>query len=202
MTMIGDMKIKKANNWTRHRLFALGIPAVLIPGILLSLSFGWNPQKLLRSMHYYDNATIFPTRGIVKEVRDGDTFMLQSGVEVRLLGINAPDRGEIGYASASSVLSSIVSEKTVYLEYDRYQDDKYGRILAWVWIGCEKEPIFLPANYMHLSANASKEGLMTNPDGCAQGILANEALLDNGNAQIIIYKDRGELKYEKRLLQK
>lgn len=192
------MKKKKAR-WTRKRLIALGVPAVLIPGILLAVALGWNPMQLVRTNNYHAIKTIFPTSGMVSEVRDGDTFMLQNGVDVRMLGIDAPNRGEAGHEEAKSRLAGLIADTRVYLEYDRYQDDKYGRVLAWVWTGCEDKPEFLPAEYMHLSYNESREGLKENPKGCTKGTLVNEAMVDAGLAKTEAFKERGALKYEERL---
>lgn len=74
------MSKKKARRWTRGRLLALGSPAVLIPGILISIALGWNPTKLANTYDYHAIITIFPSTGIVAEVIDGDTFELQNGV--------------------------------------------------------------------------------------------------------------------------
>lgn len=194
------MAKKKEEKWTGKRLAAIGIPAVLIPGILLALSLGWNPTNLIKNQNYYHNTSVFPSNGVVTSVSDGDTFTLQNGRSVRLIGINAPDRGDAKYAVSKEQLSKLLTGKRVYLEYDRYQDDKYGRVLAWVWIDCEDTPTFLPADYMHLTYNTSKPGLIDNPNGCKKGTLVNEAMVDDGLAQAVSYKDRGELKYEKRLM--
>lgn len=190
---------KKGTRWTRKKLLAFGIPAVLIPGILTAIVLGWNPTRLVTPQNYYSNQTLFPKTGNVVEVYDGDTFRLQNGVEVRLLGVDAPNRGDTLYADASKSLTTLINGKRVYLEYDRYQDDKYGRVLAWIWIDCEREPTFLPPDYMHLSYNQSREGLKENPTGCKKGKLVNEAMVQAGMARAEKYKDRGELKYEKRL---
>ena len=194
------MKRKSVNkHWTWQRLLALGIPATLIPGILLAITLGWNPKQLSKVNDYHQVATLFPKFGVVREVHDGDTFRLQNGVEVRLIGIDAPNRGERLFKTAQARLEGLIINKRVWLEYDRYQDDKYGRILAWVWLECEDEPTFTPADYMHLTYNRSREGLISNPKGCKQGVLINEALVDAGLANAQTYKERGELKYEKRI---
>lgn len=190
---------KSAQGWDRKRLFALGIPAVLIPGILIAITLGWNPTQLAKSKEYYSIKTLFPKTGAVKEVYDGDTFSLQNGVEVRLIGIDAPNRGASRWQDAREALTTLVGDRRVYLEYDRYQDDKYGRVLAWVWTDCEDEPAFLPADYMHLTYNSSREGLVDNPEGCKEGKLVNEEMVKKGMAEAIKYKDRGELKYEERI---
>lgn len=176
--------------WTRKKLLALSVPAILIPGFLAAMFLGWRPNQL-----------IF-TQGItVKEVIDGDTLILKNGREVRLLAINAPERGAKNFEKAKDELNNLIENKKIFLEYDRYQDDKYGRILAWVWVDCESEPNFLPADYMHLNKRQSRPGLKENPEGCKEGRLVNEELIKSGLAEIEIYKDRGELKYEARLTQ-
>lgn len=195
------MAKKRNKRWTAKKLVAFGIPAVLIPGILLAITLGWNPKDLVRDRNYYKNTNVFPQSGIVDSVFDGDTFTLQNGRSVRLIGVNAPDRGDEKYAASRDQLAKILEGKRVYLEYDRYQDDKYGRVLAWVWIDCETKPTFLPPDYMHLTYNTSREGLKDNPKGCKKGTLVNEAMVDASLAEAVRYKEQGELKYEKRLIE-
>jgi endonuclease YncB( thermonuclease family) len=112
------------------------------------------------------------------------------------LGVNAPEGSP---TRAENYLMENIYGKRVYLEYDHYQDDKYGRVLAWVWIDCESTPKFLPADYMHKSGNESMPGLIDNPSGCKKGKLVNEELVKSGLADTISYSDRGPLKYEGRL---
>lgn len=194
------MSSKKNARWTRRRLIAFGVPAVLIPGLLIAMALGWSPAKLTGVTDYHQIKTIFPSNGIVSDVVDGDTFVLQSGVAVRLIGMDAPNRGEATWEEARESLTGLINSKRVFLEYDRYQDDKYGRILAWVWIGCEQTPMFLPADYMHLTYNSSREGLTDNPKGCKGGQLVNEEMVRKGLASSEKYKERGELKYERRII--
>ncbi len=52
---------------------------------------------------------------------------------------------------------------------------------------------------MHLSNNQSKEGLVENPKGCTKGALVNEELVKSGNGEVVVYEDRGKLKYEDRI---
>lgn len=186
---------------TADRLRKIGVPAVLIPGIIFATIYGINNIYKL-GPDYYKNKQVFPVSGYVSVVEDGDTLVLKGGNTVRLLGINAPDRGEEKYAEAAKLLSDLTENKKVWLEYDRYQDDKYGRIMAWLWTGCGDNPKLLPTDYMKLSLNQSKEGLMDNPVGCEQGKLVQEEMVDGEMAEVQVYKDRGELKYEKRLFQK
>lgn len=165
----------------------------------MAIALGANPKVLEKAKNYYKIKTIFPANGVVKEVEDGDTFVLDNNIKVRMLGINSPDRGSVNYLKSKEKLTQIINNKKVYLEYDRYQDDKYGRILAWVWVNCESTPKFLPADYMHKSGNESSLGLTHNPEGCKKGKLVQEEMVDLGFSEVVTYKDRGELKYEMRL---
>lgn len=85
------------------------------------------------------------------------------------------------------------------MEYDRYQDDQFNRLLAWVWVNCESKPEFLPFDYMIGAGYKSREGLRDNPVGCQNGKLVNEEMLKIKFAGIVLFEDRGELKYENRL---
>lgn len=172
---------------------------MLIPGLLIAMALGWNPTKLASVKNYHQIETLFPSSGVVASVTDGDTFELQNGVGVRLIGIDAPNRGAAKWDEAREALTALIDGKRVYLEYDRYQDDKYGRVLAWIWMDCEREPTFRPADYMHLTYNSSREGLVENPEGCKKGKLVNEEMVKKGFASSERYKERGELKYEKRI---
>lgn len=193
------MAKKKKRRPTRKWLLALGVPAVLIPGLLIAMALGWNPTKLTSVKNYYQIKTIFPSSGTAVNVVDGDTFELQNGVGVRLIGIDAPNRGQDKWDQARDALTALTLGQRVYLEYDRYQDDKYGRVLAWVWVGCQKDPTFLPSDYMHLTYNSSRPGLTDNPEGCKDGRLVNEEMVKQGLASAEAYKERGALKYEGRL---
>lgn len=175
------------------------VPGVLIAGMLAAMALGWKANDLVKTRDYYQLESVFPKSAVAEGVIDGDNLILENGQSVRLIGINAPERGKENFEAAKEKLTKLVTGKKVYLEYDRYQDDKYGRIQAWIWIDCESNPKFLPADYMYLNKRQSKPGLEENPEGCEEGKLVNEEMVGSGLAEIEIYKDRGELKYEARL---
>ncbi len=76
----------------------------------------------------------------VKRVIDGDTIELEDGQKVRYIGINTP---EISTTSAKTCFGKeaavknmeFVEGKTVRLEKDVSETDKYGRLLRYVWVG-------------------------------------------------------------------
>lgn len=67
-------------------------------------------------------------------VIDGDTVELEDGRRVRLIGIDTPERGDIDADSATSLTERLVLRKSVRLEFDRDQKDRYGRTLAFLWV--------------------------------------------------------------------
>jgi len=180
---------------TFKSLLAKGVPAVLIPGIIFASIYG--VKNLDKLEKYQNDKRIFPVSGIVEEVEDGDTFSLKSGQVVRMTGINAPDRGEDGYVEAGEYLRKKLESEKVYLEYDRYQDDKYGRILAWVWINCESDkPKFTAWDYMKVNRSESKPYITEKPMGCKEGELVNKSLIEEGMAKPSVIGKRGRLKYQ------
>ncbi len=77
------------------------------------------------------------TACIVAAVPDGDTLRCRDGRRVRLIGIDAPERGQgEAYAPARDRLRALAPrDGTVELELDVSPRDQYGRTLAWVWRG-------------------------------------------------------------------
>lgn len=71
----------------------------------------------------------------VTEVIDGDTFRTQTGSTVRLLGINAPEINDPGGDIAKNVLTLLLMNKDVRLEADMTDQDDYGRLLRYVYVG-------------------------------------------------------------------
>ncbi len=98
--------------------------------------------------------------GQVKKVYDGDSILLSDGRKIRYLGINSPEWFEPFYLKAKKLNESLVLGKYVRLEFDEEKKDKYGRILAYVYVenqmvnaGLIKEGLahvfFIPPNGKH-----------------------------------------------------
>ena len=77
----------------------------------------------------------------VVSVVDGDTIKIEGGEVVRYIGINtpetvAPNRPIECFGKESSAKNKeLVLGKTVRLEKDISNRDKYGRLLRYIWIG-------------------------------------------------------------------
>ena len=72
-----------------------------------------------------------------KQVRDGDTILLEDGRPVRYLGINAPEFQEPFYLKAKRLNDSLVKDQQIRLEFDQEKSDHYNRLLAYVYVGDE-----------------------------------------------------------------
>ena len=68
-----------------------------------------------------------------KEVIDGDTFVLDTGEKVRLIGFNTPEIGEYYSDEATQRLSELVMHRPLRLERDIRDRDVYGRLLRYVY---------------------------------------------------------------------
>ncbi len=73
-------------------------------------------------------------RFVVARVIDGDTFVLQGGDRVRLLGIDTPEKDEPFYEEAKQELSHFALGKAVRLEYVKNRRDHYGRLLGYAYV--------------------------------------------------------------------
>jgi micrococcal nuclease len=78
---------------------------------------------------------------LVARVIDGDTIQLASGERVRLIGVDTPETKHpqkpverFGH-EASAFTKHLVEGKRVRLEFDQERRDKYGRTLAYVFLG-------------------------------------------------------------------
>lgn len=96
-------------------------------------SFGFNFLIFL-----FFVSIIFPQeRAKVIKVYDGDTIkvILNKKIEkVRLIGIDCPERDEKGFWQSLNFTKRLLLHKKIVLEYDGEKRDKYGRLLAYVFL--------------------------------------------------------------------
>ena len=105
-------------------------PAALLLLLLLALGVAGAPAAELH--------------GEVVRVVDGDTIRVRLGdriEKVRYIGVNTPEihhptkGAEPGGREAAGVNAALVGGKTVRLVLDVQSRDRYGRLLAYVWVG-------------------------------------------------------------------
>jgi micrococcal nuclease len=81
-------------------------------------------------------------KAVVSRVVDGDTVVLSDGSRVRFIGMDTPESTtttEFYGNEASDYTKSMLTGKTVYLEKDVSEMDRYGRLLRYVWLSLPSE---------------------------------------------------------------
>ncbi|MGQ9461713.1 MAG: thermonuclease family protein [Candidatus Fervidibacter sp.] len=95
---------------------------------------------LLLAVPLYRHFNLKPTEKSLKVVKvvDGDTVVLSDGRTVRYIGIDAPERGQPFYEAAKNFNRKLVQGRAVELEFDVERFDRYGRLLAYVFVRNEE----------------------------------------------------------------
>ena len=84
-----------------------------------------------------DDVEVFDQQGLVTRVVDGDTLRARIGrstERVRLIGIDAPERGEC-YSSRATALLRVMAQRTVVRilgDSTQQARDRHGRLLAYI----------------------------------------------------------------------
>ena len=97
-------------------------------------------------------------RCLVLDTIDGDTIEVLHGLDkerVRLIGIDAPERGEFYYSNAQNFLSGILAiSHYVNLVFDGAPRDKFGRLRAHVVLPFNRRIIFV--NHLMITQGFAK----------------------------------------------
>lgn len=118
--------IKKYKNFNKYKLLKSLI-------LLIALSI-----LAIPSLVHTQNS--YPSEAMVERVVDGDTIKLVGGERVRYIGVDTPETKhpykKVQYfgKEASAFNKKLVEGKKVRLEYDVEKKDKYGRLLAYVYV--------------------------------------------------------------------
>jgi micrococcal nuclease len=117
---------------------AFGLALAALAGVTRSAPAGPSPAASPAT------APVAALEGPVVRVVDGDTIHVKLGdrtEKVRYIGVNTPEvhhptKGEEpGGREAARVNAELVAGQRVRLELDAQARDRYGRVLAYVWVG-------------------------------------------------------------------
>lgn len=144
----------------------IGSALVFLGTVLLQLTSSTNPLIINNAPPSFspsiqqDESTASATFGVegerdkVLKVVDGDTFELESGDKVRLVGIDTPEtvdpRRSVGCfgKEASNEAKSLLTGKAVILEKDITEKDKYGRLLRYVYLPLDNGQTLFVNDYL------------------------------------------------------
>ncbi|MCZ6601696.1 MAG: thermonuclease family protein [Planctomycetota bacterium] len=107
--------------------------AVLIGGAVLLLVRS-DGQRISRTPDPAQDGVRLPQWARVERALDGDSVIISGGRQVRLIGIDAPEKGEPLADEAREWARSKLEGRWVRLEYDEETSDRYGRLLAYLWL--------------------------------------------------------------------
>ncbi len=130
-----------------NKIFLAIILAGLIIGILISGSILLTGFAINGNGKNHSPPLDFDSEGFVTKVIDGDTVIID-GESVRLLGIDADERGYPCYDEAKDRIEELILNKEVKLEKDREDKDQYGRYLRYIFL-----------NRKNINLQLVKEGL-------------------------------------------
>jgi micrococcal nuclease len=77
----------------------------------------------------------------IQRVVDGDTLLMANGIRLRLIGVNCPESVKPDWPvepfgpEASAFTNEFVGQQQVKLQFDREREDRFGRMLAYVYVG-------------------------------------------------------------------
>jgi endonuclease YncB( thermonuclease family) len=113
-------------------------------------------------------------------VLDGETFAIEDGREVRLIGALVPEPPEgvtaeewIPSREAKAALTSLIEGRNVELALPGRKTDRYGRLLAHVFVPGEGEPIWVQGHM--LRHGAARAYAIPGSSACLAALLAAEA---------------------------
>lgn len=107
-----------------------------IAGAVLALGGAGAGYKIVKNKQ---EAKLGEQSQLVVDVIDGDTIKIQDNIRVRLLGIDAPEKGECYYEESREFAIELLNNKYVKLEEDITAKDRYDRLLRYVVLLSEDE---------------------------------------------------------------
>jgi endonuclease YncB( thermonuclease family) len=102
--------------------------------------------------------------GRVTEVVDGDTIDVRGYGTIRVIGIDAPERGECGHARAGELMQALTLGKRVTLVAGARDDrDRYGRLLRYVDVDGRDAGLVLIRRGLAVARYDSRDGYGAHP---------------------------------------
>ncbi len=116
----------------QNRLFFAIIIAAFIVGSFIYFSTK-SPENITSRVTGSETAGSFIGSKLVTKIIDGDTVIVE-GESVRLLGIDADEKGYPCYEAARKRLEELILNKEVSLDKDITDKDQYGRYLRYIFL--------------------------------------------------------------------
>ena len=123
----------------KNKIFLAIIVGAVIVGTAIYFS-GQKEKPLIKEQEQAQSCENIPelSDGAIKlatKVIDGDTFLIEGGYSVRILGIDADERGYPCYDAAKNKLEELILNQEVELEKGTEDKDQWCRYLRYVFLG-------------------------------------------------------------------
>ena len=79
----------------------------------------------------------------VAQVIDGESFTIDTGDTVKLIGVDAPEIEGKYYEESTRFLEFLIANKTIKLEKDAEDKDSSGRLLRYVYVDYNGKQVFI-----------------------------------------------------------
>jgi endonuclease YncB( thermonuclease family) len=100
----------------------------------------------------------------ITHVIDGDTVDLSTGERVRMIGIDAPEKGQCGFEEAAEAVSRMTYGQTVIARPGARDDtDKYGRFLRYINVDGRDVGLALLQDGLAVARYNSRDGYGRHP---------------------------------------
>jgi micrococcal nuclease len=121
-----------------NKIFLAIVVGALIVGGAIYFS-GQKEKPLVKEQEQAQSCQNIPelSDGAIKlatKIIDGDTFLIEGGYSVRILGIDADEKGYPCYEAAKNRLEELILNKEVKLEKGKEDFDQYCRYLRYVFL--------------------------------------------------------------------
>jgi micrococcal nuclease len=111
------------------------LSATVFISALLILASGFFAKSTFAADKSKSSARQISEIDTVMRVIDGDTFIMTGGRHLRLLCLDTPEKGEPYADRAAAFADSLLLNKAVKIETGKTAEDKYGRTLAYLYLG-------------------------------------------------------------------
>lgn len=132
--------VPRRPRWSLARFRATRLlPPVLTAAVLtVAVGLRWRAEVGKPEFEFRDGR-----RDRVVRVVDGESFLLEGNVRVRLIGVDAPDPGEPGGDEATEFLRDLVAGREVELRFDLERIGRDESVLAYALVDdvCANEAI-------------------------------------------------------------
>jgi micrococcal nuclease len=131
-----------SNFFKENKVFLAIVIGALIIGGAIYISFGQREGKIEDKTGTEKQCSNIPELAdgalkLVTKVIDGDTFLIEGGYSVRILGIDTDERGYPCYEAAKNGLEELILNKEVRLEKGKEDLDQWCRYLRYVFLGSQ-----------------------------------------------------------------